>query len=58
MKKVKEWIKKTGLTNFGYIGGAIASFIFIGGDIGTFIAGGFTGLFIYFNFAKIKDLID
>ena len=55
--KIKEWFKATGLTNFGYAAAA-ASFIFIGGGLGTFIAGACTGLFVYFNYNKIKELIE
>lgn len=58
LTKIKEWFKATGLTNFGYAAGAIASFILIGGKLGAFVAGGCVGLFIYFNFSKIKELIN
>lgn len=58
LTKIKEWFKATGLTNFGYAAAGVASFIFIGGGLGTFIAGACTGLFIYFNFSKIKELIE
>jgi len=57
LTKIKDWLKATGLQNFGYAAAAVGSFILIGGGLGTFLAGGFTGLFIYFNYAKIKELI-
>jgi len=56
--KIKNWLVATGLQNFGYAAAAIGSFALIGGGLGTFLAGGFTGLFIYFNYAKIKELIN
>lgn len=56
--KIKNWLKATGLTNFGYIAAGVGSILFIGGAVGTFLAGAATGLFVYFNFAKIKELIN
>lgn len=55
--KIKEWFKATGLQNFGYAAAALGCFVFIGGTVGAFLAGAATGLFVYFNFAKIKELI-
>jgi|TARA_R110000796_G_scaffold27712_8_gene76226 hypothetical protein len=56
--KIKNWFMATGLENFGYAAAAIGSFILVGGGVGTFLAGGFTGLFIYFNYDKIKELVN
>jgi len=53
IEKVKLWVASTGLTNVGWAAG------FIGGLVlgWTFIAGACFGLFIHFNYSKIKELI-
>lgn len=54
IEKVKEWIKQTGLTNIGWIGGfAVAS---IAGW--WFVAGGTLGIFLYANWNVIQKLIN
>ena len=57
MEKIKEWFKKTGLENLGWAAAGVGSLIFISGGVGTFLAGACTGLFIYFNYAVIKELV-
>jgi|AntRauTorckE6833_2_1112554.scaffolds.fasta_scaffold325876_1 hypothetical protein len=57
VKKIKDWIKATGLENLGWAGGCAASLLFIGGSVGTFLGGACAGLFIYMNYAVIKELI-
>lgn len=57
VNKIGAWIKATGLQNLGWAGACVGSFLFIGGAIGTFLAGACFGLFIHFNYAKIKELI-
>lgn len=56
--KIGNWLKATGLTNFAYAAIGVGCFVFVGGKVGTFLAGAAFGLFVYFNFAKIKELIN
>jgi hypothetical protein len=58
INKIGNWFKATGLTNFAYAGIGVGCFALIGGSVGTFLAGAAFGLFVYFNFAKIKELIN
>jgi len=54
IEKIKEWIKTTGITNLGWGAGFVVSLI-----LGwSFVAGACFGLFIHFNYGKIKELID
>lgn len=57
VKKIKAWFIATGLQNVGWLGGSAAAFILIGGAFGAFLAGACFGLFVYFNYAVIKELI-
>ena len=52
IEKAKEWIKKTGLTNLGWIAGFAVS-AFAGW---WFIAGVTLGIFIYTNWNVIRKL--
>jgi len=53
LEKTKDWIASTGLTNMGWIIGCVVG-ILIGWK---FVAGICLGLFIHFNYTKIKELI-
>lgn len=53
LEKSKLWFKSTGLTNLGWGVGFVVGLIFGW----NFVAGACFGLFIHFNYTKIKELV-
>lgn len=54
MKKIKDWLKATGITNVAYLAGGFASLL-----IGwSFIAGACFGIFGYVNYNVISKIVD
>lgn len=54
MNKIKEWIKKTGLTNIAYLGIAVGAKVLLGSNL---LTGAALGIFIYLNYNVIQKLI-
>jgi len=46
-----------GLQNIGWAGACAGCLLIMGGTVGTFLAGACAGLFVYFNYAVIKEMI-
>ena len=53
IEKIKLWLLATGLTNLGWGAGFVGALVLSW----TFIAGACFGLFVHFNYAKIKEII-
>ncbi len=54
MRKIKQWIAKTGFTNILYLLLSAFTFIFMGN---YFLTGAFIGVFVYINWNTIIKLI-
>lgn len=54
MKKIGDWIRKTGLTNLAYLLLSAFSLLIAGS---WFFTGGFFGIFLYINFNTIMKLL-
>lgn len=57
MKKIKDWLKKTGLSNVLYLGGGIAAKFLLTGSLSYMLFGAGVGIFLYVNFNVIRKLI-
>ncbi len=56
MKKLKAWLEKTGIENFGLVVAALAIWFFLGWNMFITIGGYLLSAFVALNWQALKDL--